>query len=360
MRPRAALSELASLARVSGRAARVYGCSRARVVRRARAVRRSGAWTYPEALAFGVLDPAMPRDQWERMYSKHRREQIQGRHGPHCLDAFTEEKLTFHRYMAALGVPSPAVYGVVGRAGGWSAASGCLARGPDEFARMLADGVPDEIVIKPVLGYMGLGVHVLRCCSDGLRDHDDRPVDPQELHARLVSDPEFDLFIVQERLRNHPELEALNPSPTLQTVRLVTFVARDGTVEILWGSLKLALAGAPADNVLSGQTGNGAAMIDLEAGTLMPLRLPGPDGVGSVEHAAIPGSGRPVAGRRVPFFEEVREVVLEAAPHLLPMRTLGWDVAITPRGPVVVEANTYWGSPGVPLGPDAHALFVGG
>ena len=235
MRLRAALGELVSLTEVSRRAARAYGCSRLRAARRAREVRRGGAWTYAEALVNGVLDPAMPREDWERMYSKHRREAIQGRHNPHCLRAFSEDKLTFHRYMTALGVPGPAVYGVVGRAGAWSATSDRPLRGPDAFAGMLRDELPDEVVIKPVAGYLGLGVHVLGRGPEGFRDHDGRPVDPHELHARLLADPEFELFIVQERLRNHPELDALNPSPALQTVRLVTFVAGDGTPEILAG-----------------------------------------------------------------------------------------------------------------------------
>jgi hypothetical protein len=35
-------------------------------------------------------------------------------------------------------------------------------------------------------------------------------------------------------------------------------------------------------------------------------------------------------------------MVLDAAPHFLPYRALGWDVALTPGGPVIVETNTRW------------------
>ena len=361
MRPLAAVPELVSLAQVSRRAARSYGCSWARMARRARAVRREGAWTYAEALGFGMLDPAKTRDEWDRMYSKHRREEIQARHNPRCLEAFSEEKLTFHRYMEALGVPGPAVYGVVGRAGGWSATSDRVLTGPDAFARMVRDELPHEFVIKPVVGEQGDGVHLLSRGPDGgLRDHQGHSVDPRELYEGLASHAEFELFIVQERLRNHPELEALSPSPALQTVRLVTFVARDGRPQLLWGSLKLVLGTAATDNLGSGRIGNADAMIDLETGTLSPLRLARPGGVGFTAHAAIPGSGRQVAGWRVPCLDEARAIVLGAAPHLLPVRTLGWDVAVTPAGPVVVEANDYWGAPGVPLSREAHDLFVGG
>ena len=135
-------------------------------------------------------------------------------------------------------------------------------------------------------------------------------------------------------------------------------MARDGTPEILCAYLKLALGASAVNNFRAGQTGNGEAMIDLEAETLTPLVVPGPDEVGVVLHDRVPGSGRQVVGWRVPFFEEARRIVLGAAPHLLPMRTLGWDVAITPGGPVLLEANNYWGSLLVPLPPEAHALFV--
>jgi hypothetical protein len=32
-------------------------------------------------------------------------------------------------------------------------------------------------------------------------------------------------------------------------------------------------------------------------------------------------------------------------PSRLPVRTIGWDIAITPNGPVILEANIWWGAP---------------
>lgn len=359
MRPGKALPELVALARTSRDAARAYGGSRAGAARRARRARREGAWTYAEAFANGVLDPALGSDERSRMYSTHRRETIQNRLNPPRLASFSEDKLAFARYMDALSVPSPAVYGTVGRAGGWSATDGRPLRGAGDFARMLLGETPHEVVIKPVMGCQGDGVHLLRREPGGLRDHRGGPVDPGELHARLVADPEYELFIVQERLRNHPGLEEINPSPALQTLRLVTLVTLDGATRLLFGSVKFVLGGAATDNVRGGRTGNGDAAVDLETGTVGPVMLARPDGAGCTAHDAIATTGRRVAGRILPFFAEAREMVLRAAPHLLPMRTLGWDVALTPRGPVVLEANDFWGLPPRPLDPEAHALFVG-
>ena len=41
----------------------------------------------------------------------------------------------------------------------------------------------------------------------------------------------------------------------------------------------------------------------------------------------------------MPFWTEILELVREAALTVTPLKYLGWDVAIGPRGAVIVEAN---------------------
>jgi hypothetical protein len=51
-------------------------------------------------------------------------------------------------------------------------------------------------------------------------------------------------------------------------------------------------------------------------------------------------------------------MVLDAAPHFLPYRALGWDVAFTPGGPVIVETNTRWLPVPYPEMPAIHQMML--
>ncbi|MFN8124837.1 MAG: hypothetical protein U0237_20720 [Thermoleophilia bacterium] len=55
------------------------------------------------------------------------------------------------------------------------------------------------------------------------------------------------------------------------------------------------------------------------------------------------------------MFQDAVRLALEAAPVFLPLRTLGFDIGLTPDGPRVVEMNTWWD---VPYNLDARALVA--
>ena len=44
---------------------------------------------------------------------------------------------------------------------------------------------------------------------------------------------------------------------------------------------------------------------------------------------------------KVPFVKEAYEMALKAALVVPEMRYIGWDIAITPKGPVIMEGNEY-------------------
>ncbi len=291
MRLAALRRQSAELARVVREASDVYGAGRRATVRRARHLRRAG-WEYGEALKEGLLDPSVPEARGDALISRHARRAAQSRLNPIALEPFTEQKVIFHSYCEAVGIPAPRVFGGAGRAGGWSATTGRAVDDRDAFAAMVRDELPAEFVVKPAEGLLGLGVRLIDRSGDELGQVGRGTVDPRVLHDELCADPDFDLFLVQQRLHDHRDLQDLSPGRTLQTLRLTTLVREDGGVTILHSVLKLGLSGAAADNYRAGATGNGLCDVNLTTGRLGPLQLPGPGGHGSRATPEIPGTDR--------------------------------------------------------------------
>ena len=146
-------------------------------------------------------------------------------------------------------------------------------------------------------------------------------------------------FIFQQKVRQHPELNRLNPS-SLNTMRIDTFIDREGNIEIISGFLKMSTNGLAVDNNTSGGCGVG---IDMNTGKLLKngyskLRI---SGVGILtEH---PLTGVRFDGFAVPMLVEAKELVLRAAELMPGLRIVGWDVGFAEDGPVLIEGNSDYG-----------------
>jgi hypothetical protein len=92
-----------------------------------------------------------------------------------------------------------------------------------------------------------------------------------------------------------------------------------------------------ADNFAAGGL---AAPVDLARGTLGLARRRARPFVPVEEH---PDSGHPIEGTAVPFWNEALDLAIDAHREFRDMASVGWDVAITESGPVLVEGNAIWG-----------------
>jgi hypothetical protein len=333
------LRQARSLARVSARGARVYGASPLAIARRARLLRTRQGYEYEEALTEGLLDPALSEAQCALHASRHVTVEAQRRLNPEATNGLTGDKATFYGYCEAIGLPIPRLYGVVD-VRGWAGSShtGRVVSGAAGFADFVSHDLPEVSVAKPTDGYHGRGVRVLRRRGPGFEG---APT-PAALLQALRADPEFSVWVFQEHLRNHPAVAAIGGDETLHTVRVVSLVSRAGDAEVLYAVLKLGLAGGDADNFEGGRSGNGLAEIDLGSGRLGEVKLAREDGCGFVYASDAPGTGARVEGAVLPAWRETLALVRGAARAFAPARTLGWDVALTPSGPVLVELNAFW------------------
>lgn len=175
------------------------------------------------------------------------------------------------------------------------------------------------IVAKVPVSHMGLGVH---------RYHASEVDDWAAFHRGLL---ERDEVLLEEVIVQHPDLAAVCPG-TVNTTRITAF--HDGSdVHILAIAQKFG-RGAVSDQM---SFGGFYTMLD-DAGRALGS---GYDSHGHV-HERHPDTGFPIASFQLPLMDEVRAFIDAVARVVPQVQYVGWDVVVTPDGPVLVEGN--WGA----------------
>jgi len=196
-----------------------------------------------------------------------------------------------------------------------------------------------DLFVKPVAGRGGKGAQRWDRIGPGVyRSPDGGRLDRDALLARLAGQSRKAPLLVQLRLHNHPDLEPLN-NGALSTVRILTCLNEAGEPEVVGAAMRMAIGdNHVVDNLHAGGI---AAAVDVDTGVLGPASDLGADcRLGWMDRH--PGSGAAITGTRLPMWRDVREFAIRAH-HAFDDRVLvGWDIAITPGGPVMVEGN---GSP---------------
>ena len=137
-------------------------------------------------------------------------------------------------------------------------------------------------------------------------------------------------FVVQRLVKQHPDLERLNPS-SLNTLRVLSFHFK-GEVRILSAQLRIGGSGARVDNVAAG-------------GFACPVRPDGRLYEKAVNRESVwtdeTPNGIKLQTICVPHYEEVTAAIKRLHPQLPYYNIIGWDFAVGEDGtPVMVEYNT--------------------
>lgn len=329
-------------ARVIIRATSFYRANPVRILLRVISLYREKGFEPEEAARLGLLDPKLSEKELSRYVSKKRLEELQQSANPKTWTSLTEDKSIFYVYCKSLGIPIPKLYAIFfQRSAGWS----CNGFGPkcrEDWIRFFNMELPSQFVLKPARGVYGIGVKIFGRSGEGFIDAFGTPHKAEDIYEAMLSDRQYNTFVIQERLTSHPELVRLSDTPYLQTLRIVTFVGRDGECRILDAQFKVIVGQNVNDNISDGRTGNLFATVCLDDGALDQVHLFTPKGFGGTIVSTHPKTGVSFEGFRLPLWDEACRLAEDAAGKFLPIRTVGWDVAVTPNGPVIVEGNSYW------------------
>lgn len=202
----------------------------------------------------------------------------------------------------------------------------------------LAEALPDEdLFAKPADGGRGIGARRwLRAGPGRWRGRDGAELDAGAIVAAIASDSARRPMILQRALRPHPALAAIAPN-AVSTVRFVTYEDARGEPQALRASLRLPAADAIVDNA---HAGGMFAAVDLVTGRLGKVLRRRPDGL-LEPHAEL--NARPgIADTLVEVWPSVLALALAAQRAAAPVPFLGWDIAITTEGPLLLEGNNMW------------------
>lgn len=174
------------------------------------------------------------------------------------------------------------------------------------------------VFVKPAMEFGGKGVEKLTLVPD---------TDVAALRARLLEEGRV---LAEGAIVQHPELARLCPS-SVNTLRMVTLLL-DGEPRLLYALIRVGSGKSSVDNISSG----GMYTLIGDDGV---LHYPAFCDKTSEFYEAHPVTGEPFVGFAVPCYPEAVQMCLQAAKVEPRLGYIGWDVAVTPEGPVLVEAN---------------------
>lgn len=275
--------------------------------RRAIAIARS-RFADPNDIALFRIEEA---DQLDRYVRRFEDAAINKRINPlgWTADCALADKRLFAERCAAAGLPCPETVA--------TAIKGNIA--------VLADPADRPLIVKPIHGEGGDGLRMLGPVSDG-----------PSLAARL-RDIRQDV-LVQPLVTVHPALADIALG-ALPTVRIVTMIDEQGAPEVVSATFRCASdPRARVDNMKAGGLIVPVALIDGQLGRAC-------FGYGGQDHDIHPASGARIQGRILPDWAAATALATRAhAGAFADYVLIGWDVAFTAQGPVLIEGN---GKPGV-------------
>lgn len=145
-------------------------------------------------------------------------------------------------------------------------------------------------------------------------------------------------LIFQEMVKSHDAIKKIAPVKAVQTLRVNTYLTKDGEIEYDSQFIKL-----PPKHAISDNSFTGSIMVAMDPDT------------GKLKKHGITKDGDKLEGKyithhynsniefenyQIPYWNEVKSVIKKLYSFYPDLRSIGWDIAITNSGPVILEGNS--------------------
>ncbi len=184
----------------------------------------------------------------------------------------------------------------------------------DEFLEFIKD--KGEIIVKPTNGTHGDGIRKIKPTKD--------------TYDELLKNG---TTLVEEVIKQIPHMNKLNDS-SVNTIRVIT-LNDDGDVHIVVAYLRIG-----NNRVVDNFNGGGMVVpVDVEDHI---IHYPAVDKKGNVYYYH-PTTNTSIVGFTIPDFDKIEELVTAASKIVPEVKYIGWDVALSTKGPCLIEGNDYPG-----------------
>ncbi len=173
---------------------------------------------------------------------------------------------------------------------------------------------------KPLFSSGGRGVRLFELGTDGNKE---------ALFQKVL---ELSPAIVEQPIQQAEEMGKFHPS-SINTVRVVT-LQKEGKVSIIQTSVRLGTGDSVVDN------GCLSASVDTESGIITSQGRAAHEKGLYLKH---PDTGEQILGSRLPAWNDLLKLVRKLASGFKKQRLVGWDMAYSTNGWVIVEANSHPG-----------------
>ena len=136
-------------------------------------------------------------------------------------------------------------------------------------------------------------------------------------------------YLVEECVKQHKDMDKLGAS-SVNTLRIVT-IRKNEKVNIMLRCIRMGNGVNAVDNFHSGGM---YSMFD-EKGIVITDAV---DRKGN-SYEKHPFTNTKIKGFKIPFYKETIDMCIKASEVIPEIRYIGWDIAITKDGPLIIEGN---------------------
>lgn len=288
-----------------------------------------------EYYIYSLYDGKMPNQYLTKFTSRHTLDSFLERLNPPEYILLARNKYITKILLNSLNIPSPELLFLYDPQAGLE--SPFVINNPTSAESKLLSAPSRPFVVKMIDGEHGKNINVytsIESSADGavaLHMNGERHTIHQLLN--LVGNNQRLLFEV--KIRQTATFDAINPT-SINTIRMITMLHPNGEAELLMAFIRMGRKGRWVDNI--GKGGNVTANVNRETGRFENI-------VSFVNYKSFfpvthhPDSGVDLENFRMEDWGGLKKQVFDFHRKISWLKVIGWDVAVTDQGPVIIEIN---------------------